>query len=364
MKKAFFRIVMLVCVMMFTISAAALSPGERMGWVLHTDIIAYINDTPIRSYNIGGNTYVVAEELADYGFNVNWDATDADGVLRISEGTGIVRSTYTVKPNSHRPGDTAMPYVFTDILTYMAGQPVWGANIDGKTCVSVDDLAYFFADRYAWDPAARELRMTLRENGAAVVPDRWSFSYQTPEYDKDVAVSGEGAMWEFAKNDDGLFELTDSAGETLFTPQIDFGDDRMSYQVHFGSRQLGLAGSTFFTSAPHAIKPHSTIERTLNEQNLFLGSLYGLSPAPGYFRGYVLQNKAKADELLSKAAEATARWRVYINGEWIRGLPVTMPSGYYNALDGRMKTSREFVYLYERRVPLSEVKTVRIEIGD
>ncbi len=364
MKKSICLILALFAVMIFTVSAGELSPGDPMGWVLHSDITAYINDAAIRSYNIDGYTYVVAEELADYGFDVNWDPNDADGVLRIADGTGIVHSTYTPEVNMHRSGELAMPYLFTNILTYIAGQPVWGANIDGMTCVGMDDLAYFFADSYIWDPDARELRLTLREHCASVVPDTWSFTYDTPGYDKDIAVSGEGAMWEFTKTVDGAFELTDSSGATLFTPQIIFGDDRMSYQVHFEEKLLGLAGSSYFVSAPHSITPHSIIERTLSEQNLFFGISYWSTPAPGYFRGYVLQNTTKADELLTRAAEATALWRVYINGELITGLPVTMPSSYYNALDGRYAIAKEFTYLYDRRVPLSTVNTVRIEIGD
>ena len=229
MKKTICLILTLLFVLNFPVYASALSPGDSIGWVLHTDIVAYINGTPIRSCNIGGYMYVIAEDLSGYGFDVNWAADEADGILRINSGSGIVSASYTPGPNTHPAGEPAMPYLFTKVLTYMAGQPVWGANIDGMTCVGMDDLAYFFADSYVWDPEARTLRLTLRENCTSVIPDTWSFTYNTPEYDKDTAVSGESAMWEFTKTADGTFQLTDSAGATLFTPQITFGDDRMSY---------------------------------------------------------------------------------------------------------------------------------------
>lgn len=350
--------------LLFTVSAGALAPGDPIGWVLYTDIVAYINDVPIRSYNIGGYTYVVAEDLVDYGFDVRWYPNEVDGVLRIVSGSGIVSASYTPEPNTHRAGEHAMPYLFTKILTFIAKQPVWGANIDGMTCVGMDDLAYFFADSYIWDPDARELRLTLRENCASVVPDVWSFTYDTPGYDKDVAVSGESAMWEFTQTADGNFELTDNSGAILFTPQITFGDDRMTYRVHFQKRLLGLAGSNYFTSAPHSITPIRTIAQTIYKQNLWLENLTFSTPNPAYFRGYVLQNPEIADELIARAAEATAVWRVYINGELITGLPLTHVSSYYNALDGRYETSGEYVYLYAHRVTLSEVETVRIEFGE
>jgi len=364
MKKIFSLNLMILIFMLFTISVGALSPGDHMGWVLHTDIIAYINDTPIRSYNINGYTYVIAEDLADYGFTVTWNSDDAEGVLRINSGNGTVSASYIPEPNTHYAGEPAMPYLFTNILTYIAGQPVWSANIGGMTCVGMDDLAYFFADSYIWDPNTRELRLTLRENCAHVVPDVWSFTYDTPGYDKDIAVSGESAMWEFTKTSDGTFKLTDSSGATLFTPQITFGDDRMSYQVHFESKLLGLAGSNYFISAPHSITPHNIIARTLNKNNLFSGTSFWQTPAPDYFRGYVLQNPSQANELLVSAAEATAVWRVYINGELISGLPITLSSTYYNTPPGRMETVQKYTYLYDHRIALSNVETVRIEIGE
>lgn len=139
----------------------------------------------------------------------------------------------------------------------------------------------------------------------------------------------------------------------------------MSYQVHFESKLLGLAGSSYFTSAPHSITPHSTIANILSQNNLYLaGTLFGSTPVPGYFRGYVMQNPAVADDLLNRAAQTTALWRVYIKGEPITGLPVTLPSNYYSTPGGRYETTKEFTYLYDRRVPLSAVETVRIELGE
>ena len=228
----------------------------------------------------------------------------------------------------------------------------------------MDDLAYFFADSYIWNPDARELRLTLRENCACVVPDVWSFIYNSSGYDKDSAVSGESAMWEFIKTADGSFELTDSSGSILFTPTIRFGDDRMSYRVHFESKLLGLAGSTYFDSAPHSITPHSTISDILLRQKLILDSTTYDTPVPRHFRGYVLQNPAAANELRARASEVASVWRVYINGELINGLPVTLPSTFFNTPVGRFETSKEFILLYERRIPLSAIESVRIEFGD
>ena len=47
--------------------------GDVVGHTYYTDIAARINGHPLRSYNIGGETAVVAEDLREYGFSVVWD---------------------------------------------------------------------------------------------------------------------------------------------------------------------------------------------------------------------------------------------------------------------------------------------------
>ena len=54
---------------MFTVAAQA----EDIGDVIETDIITMIDHSPIASYNIDGYTYVIAEDLRNYGFDVVWD---------------------------------------------------------------------------------------------------------------------------------------------------------------------------------------------------------------------------------------------------------------------------------------------------
>ena len=48
--------------------------GDVAGYIYSTDIIAYVNDKPIESYNIGGKTAIIMEDLAigeiNYGFDV------------------------------------------------------------------------------------------------------------------------------------------------------------------------------------------------------------------------------------------------------------------------------------------------------
>lgn len=61
---------------LFALPVCALTPGEEIGQVLYTDIVAYIDGYAIRSYNINWNTYIVVEDLAAYGFDVTWIPED------------------------------------------------------------------------------------------------------------------------------------------------------------------------------------------------------------------------------------------------------------------------------------------------
>lgn len=54
------------------IPVKAAKVGEVIGVTRYTDIIASINDYNIASFNFNDYTAVVAEDLENYGFLVNW----------------------------------------------------------------------------------------------------------------------------------------------------------------------------------------------------------------------------------------------------------------------------------------------------
>jgi len=46
--------------------------GEVIGYYYETDIVTYLNGTPITAYNLGGRTYIHAEEMRGYSQTVTW----------------------------------------------------------------------------------------------------------------------------------------------------------------------------------------------------------------------------------------------------------------------------------------------------
>ncbi len=125
--------------------------GTKINTYLHTDITATVDGKPLRSFNIDGNTAIVAEDLAQFGFNVAWDG--ATRSLTISEGNKIVTSTYSPDGTTAKIGTPAGDVLHTDIVTFINGKSVRSFNIGGFTAIYIDDLAAF--GKIAWDGAAR-----------------------------------------------------------------------------------------------------------------------------------------------------------------------------------------------------------------
>ena len=55
------------------IADSTVPSGTAIGEYYDTDIVTYIDGKKIEAYNTGGRTYIPAELLADYGFDVTWN---------------------------------------------------------------------------------------------------------------------------------------------------------------------------------------------------------------------------------------------------------------------------------------------------
>lgn len=141
--------------------AHAAKNGDIVNYVLYTDIVTYINGSPIASYNIDGYTAVVVEDLSAYGFNVTWNALKR--TLSVTRGsTDTITSNYRPTANTHTIGSRAMAVLYTDIVTYLNGTKVKSYNVNGRTIIYVDDLAEFYSSSYVWSAGRRTLSMTLK----------------------------------------------------------------------------------------------------------------------------------------------------------------------------------------------------------
>ncbi|MBQ2942706.1 MAG: hypothetical protein IJD97_10805 [Clostridia bacterium] len=135
--------------------------GAIINKTVYTDIIASINDYNIASFNIDGYTAVVAEDLRNYGFDVQWKPEER--ALYITRAnTNSVASTYIAPEISQSQiGKKAFDVIATDIKTYINGNLVTSYNIGGQTIIYFNDLAVFGGISYS--DATRRLDLDITD---------------------------------------------------------------------------------------------------------------------------------------------------------------------------------------------------------
>ena len=124
--------------------AAKAQNGDVTGYTRYTDIAAYINHFAIQSYNYNDTTYIVAEDLRNFGFRVEWNGDDRTlNIYRDNSHNSINQYGIPRAVSSDMVGQNAMPILETDIKTYIDGALSDSGNIDGKTVIPFKALGQF-----------------------------------------------------------------------------------------------------------------------------------------------------------------------------------------------------------------------------
>ena len=217
---------------MLLLSVCAPSAGAAVvNHALYTDIVAKINGHPLRSYNIDGWTYVVAEDLRGYGFYALWNPEARTlHVTRASSGGRLELPwrwpDYDPGPLTHRVGERAKKVYSTDIKTYVAGSEVRACNIDGETLIRFDDLAPYGA--VVWNEQTRVIELTLADDPMQLALDSWIKSLESVQ-------SFTGAY----------YELLPAATGTLYTAHYEglpHGPSTLMRFVKIDGEVLDVAG--------------------------------------------------------------------------------------------------------------------------
>ena len=171
-----------------------------IGTIYHTDIAAKIDGAYIPSYNINGSTGIVVEDLADYGFDVRWDAEARE--LHVVLNADAFSADYVHTSNTHRVGSVAGKVYATDIKTYLDGEEVPAYNIGGATVILMDELSR--CGTVKWDATAREISFI------SVQP--WSERLYDVDDDEDLSQPIDSFSLTACRNEEGSFE---TMGENL-----------------------------------------------------------------------------------------------------------------------------------------------------
>lgn len=144
-------------------AGASAAIGDTAGSCYSTDIVTYIYNAPITSYNIGGRTVIEAESLNwHFGFDVYWrpesrrlDIYDKGGSFNSLEAL----NGSLCKACEGAVGTPAGSFYVTDIVAAVDGREIESYNIGGVTCIVVEELRNFGYD-VVWDGEARTLTVT------------------------------------------------------------------------------------------------------------------------------------------------------------------------------------------------------------
>jgi len=163
-----FRVLLLIVILLFTTTMPTIAAnGDIAGNLYYTDIVAYMNEAPITSYNIGGKTVIDAEILNwNYGFDVYWYADTRR--LELTDKGGQFCSLQalagdTLEQIKGKPGDIAGHYYKTDIVTLLNGKEIESYNIGGRTFIVAENMKDVGYD-VLWDSEKRTLHIAMEND--------------------------------------------------------------------------------------------------------------------------------------------------------------------------------------------------------
>lgn len=96
-----------------TVSRADIPIGTVLGHYYVTDIVTYLDGDPITAYNIGGRTYILAEEMRSFGYEVLWDPAQRHLSITSPDKAGYIYSislSQAVKTDLPSTGSFSISY--------------------------------------------------------------------------------------------------------------------------------------------------------------------------------------------------------------------------------------------------------------
>lgn len=147
----------------FTLSASAFAAnGDIAGYIYSTDIRAQINGVEVDSYNIGGKTAVVIEDILEpHPYNYIYNDTSRTLKFFTLDPDRLIEGEAQSKT---KPGKVIGNIYKTDIKTSIYDVVVPTYNIGGKTAVAIEDLGYDkefspIGGKYIWNEQDRTISL-------------------------------------------------------------------------------------------------------------------------------------------------------------------------------------------------------------
>lgn len=161
MKKLLSILLFITSILIISTNAFAAN-GDIAGYIYSTDIRAYINGFEVESYNMGGKTAVVIEDILKEN-NHQYIYDDSTRTLKFFS----LNPGYLMEGKSERkitPGRIVGKIYETDIKTSIYDVVIPTYNIGGKTAAAIEDLGYDNAfspigGKFIWNEKERTLSL-------------------------------------------------------------------------------------------------------------------------------------------------------------------------------------------------------------
>lgn len=200
MKKTVKNLIAKIMIVTFLVSlmvtnVSAYNIGDVINYAQPTNIVASINGYQIMSYNVDGYTYIVAEDLRHYGFNVDYNNDTRSLFINKNTDAASIAPHFT-NANFWDIGSnkTKKDILYTDIATYVGGTLVTGYNINGATIICFDELARF--GEVAYNNDRREISLNISsidKNPLTVLVDYCYSQGVVADFEKSIAMSSRTA---------------------------------------------------------------------------------------------------------------------------------------------------------------------------
>jgi len=160
MKKTVFSIILMIMAAVFSEVSAWAATGDVIGSIYSTDIMASINGVWVESYNIGGKTVVIIEDItSQYAYS------DASRTLAIWDLAPQELNTGG-KISNKRPGTRIGRIYETDIKTIFRGKEIKSYSLNGKMAVEIEDLGCDnefsnIGGKYIWNEKERTISLEV-----------------------------------------------------------------------------------------------------------------------------------------------------------------------------------------------------------
>lgn len=240
MKRIITTFVALAIICTMSIPASA-TKSNVAGYLYSTDIRAFINGVEVPSYNIGGKTVVVIEDILMEESN-QYLYDDASRSLALFS----LNPSYLVEDkgaNNHKPGNIAGRIYETDIKMRIYDVVIPTYNIGTKTAVAIEDLGCDgdfspFGGRYFWNEEKRTISLEFLYSTPGIISD-----------DKCIKISANQTMTEAQATFEEVFHCGGGQTEYIFPEKALCGDHvRIIMPIKANNEVLGYY---FYSSLPN-----------------------------------------------------------------------------------------------------------------